>query len=101
MARRSDTERCASRSRPVASRDARDRHRRFTIGHCGLSSPIDVDGSLWDPIGAIDGSHPAAINAAAGQFTLAGEATARFETDTGFAVNLLRREGPKAFRLCG
>jgi hypothetical protein len=85
--------------RPTSVRTG-DRVRPFTIGHCGLSSPIDVDGSLWDPVGTIDGTHPAAINAASGQFTLAGETTARFETDSGFAVSLLRRDGPKAFRLC-
>ena len=85
--------------RPTSARTG-DRVRPFTIGHCGLSSPIDVDGSMWDPFGAIDGTHPAAINAAAGQFTLVGETTARFETDSGFAVHLLRRDGPKAFRFC-
>src|ERR671918_122813 len=23
---------------------------RFSLGHCGLTSPIDVDGSFWDPV---------------------------------------------------
>ena len=74
--------------------------RAFTLGHCGLGSPIDVDGSLWDAIGAIDSRHLAAINAAPGQFSLTGESTARFQSDSGFAVNLLRRDGPKSYRLC-
>ena len=29
---------------------------RFSLGHCGLLSPVDVDGSFWDPI---DGTDPA------------------------------------------
>ena len=30
---------------------------RFGLGHCGLLSPVDVDGSFWDPI---DGTPPSA-----------------------------------------
>jgi hypothetical protein len=26
----------------------------FTLDHCGLSSPVDVDGSLWQPMGGAD-----------------------------------------------
>lgn len=31
----------------------------FSLGHCGLLSPVDYDASFWDPIGQIDGDHPA------------------------------------------
>jgi hypothetical protein len=85
---------------PPASARTGEAVRAFTLGHCGLLSPIDVDGSLWDAVGAIDSRHVAAVNAAPGQFSLTGESTARFQTDSGFTVNLLRRDGPKSFRLC-
>ena len=26
----------------------------FTLEHCGLLSPVDVDGSLWQPVGGVD-----------------------------------------------
>ncbi|MET0773240.1 MAG: hypothetical protein ABWZ82_09160 [Candidatus Limnocylindrales bacterium] len=26
----------------------------FALGHCGLGSPVDVDGSLWEPVGGAD-----------------------------------------------
>jgi len=29
---------------------------RFSLGHCGLHSPVDVDGSFWDEL---DGVIPA------------------------------------------
>ncbi|HET9345584.1 MAG TPA: hypothetical protein VFO05_07775 [Candidatus Limnocylindrales bacterium] len=73
---------------------------QFDLGHCGLHSPVDFDGSLWDPIGEIDGDAPDAINAAAGQIVLLGPQRARFRSDGGFTVDLARRDGPKAYPLC-
>jgi hypothetical protein len=84
---------------PVSVRTG-ERARPLSLGLCGLGSPIDADGSLWDAVGAIDSRHDAAANAAPGQFSLTGETTARFQSDSGFAVNLLRRAGPKSYRLC-
>lgn len=26
----------------------------FDLGHCGLYSPVDLDGSLWEPVGGVD-----------------------------------------------
>lgn len=26
----------------------------FDLGHCGLFSPVDLDGSLWEPVGGVD-----------------------------------------------
>jgi hypothetical protein len=71
--------------------------RRFTLGHCGLWSGIDVGGSWWDPIGMIDGDHPAAINSADGTLAILDLDRATFTSDTGFTVQLVRRDGPKGF----
>jgi len=74
--------------------------RRFTLGHCGLWSGIDVGGSWWDPIGLIDGDHPAAINSADGTLAILDLDRATFTSDTGFTVQLVRRDGPKGFPGC-
>lgn len=73
---------------------------RFSLGHCGLDSPIDVDGALWDPVGAIDADATEAINAADGEFRRTGLANAEFVTATGFRVALARHEGRKSIPLC-
>jgi hypothetical protein len=74
--------------------------RRFTLGHCGLWSGIDVGGSWWDPIGMIDGDHPAAINSADGTLAILDLDRATFTSDTGFTIQLVRRDGPKGFPGC-
>jgi hypothetical protein len=73
---------------------------RFTLGHCGLLSPIDVDGSLWDPIGQIDGDAAEAINVSAGSILLLAPRAARFVADPTFSADLVRRDGRKSYRLC-
>jgi hypothetical protein len=73
---------------------------RFTLGHCGLWSGIDIGGSWWDPIGMIDGDHPAAINSADGTLAILDLDRATFTSDTGFTVQLVRRDGPKGFPGC-
>jgi hypothetical protein len=72
----------------------------FSLGHCGLISPVDYDASFWDPIGQIDGDHPAVINAASGRIRLLSETEAEFRSDDGFTVRFQRRDGPKAFLPC-
>ena len=80
---------------------------RFSLGHCGLFSPIDVDGSFWDPVegrtasGApldLDGD-PEMINATAGFFVIIGD-EARFRTETGTVLELRRHPGEKEFPGC-
>ncbi len=66
----------------------------FVLGHCGLSSPIDVDGSFWDPYGAI-GPDSAFINASEGQFRRLGPNEAEFATDRS-RVALRRHVGAKS-----
>jgi hypothetical protein len=74
--------------------------RRFTLGHCGLWSGIEVGGSWWDPIGIIDGDHQDAINAAEGTLAILDLDRATFTSDSGFTVRLVRRDGPKGLPGC-
>ena len=80
---------------------------RFSLGHCGLSSPIDVDGSFWDPAeGLTAGGGPLdlesdgeMINATAGFFVVIGD-EARFRTGSGSVLTLERHDGEKEFPGC-
>ena len=72
----------------------------LSLGHCGLYSPIDYDGSLWDLTGPVDGDAAEAINSAAGTIRLLGPIDAEFRTPSGFAVRLRRHAGPKVFQGC-
>ena len=66
----------------------------FTLGHCGLSSPIDIDGSFWDAYGQIDPNN-AFINASDGQFRRLGADEAEFVVP-GARVSLRRHVGSKS-----
>jgi hypothetical protein len=79
----------------------------YTLQHCGLSSPVDVDGSFWDPteahsrIGArldLDGDTEL-INATSGTIVVIGD-EARFRMDSGTVVRFSRHEGAKGFDIC-
>ena len=72
----------------------------LSLGHCGIFSGIDVAGSWWDPVGTVPMDTGDAINATPGVFTLLGEDTATFVAPTGFAIQLLRRDGPKLLPPC-
>jgi hypothetical protein len=72
----------------------------FGIGHCGLSSPIDVDGSFWDPVGRVDSNAPEAIGDSRGTFRLLDADHATYRADTGFTVALRRHAGAKNFQGC-
>ena len=72
----------------------------FSLAHCGLSSPIDVDGSFWDPVGPVDSNAIEAINSSDGTFSLVGLNNAQFRSRTGFAVSLRRHVGAKNFFGC-
>lgn len=73
---------------------------RFSLGHCGLQSPIDLDGSFWD---AVDGIGPTGapldlasdgemINATSGIVVVIGD-EARFRTESGSVIRLARHAG--------
>lgn len=67
----------------------------LALGHCGLGSGIDVDGSFWDPIGLIDPDAPDLINSATARFTLNSPDAAILVTERGAVVQLVRHKGPK------
>lgn len=72
----------------------------FSLGHCGLDSPIDFDGSFWDPVGPVDGDAAEAINSASGTITLLAPDLAEFRAPSGFVVRLQRHEGRKSLFGC-
>lgn len=72
----------------------------FTLGHCGVFSGIDLDGSWWDPVGPVDMETGDAVNPTAGVLTFLDEDHATFVTPTGFDLQLVRREGPKFLPMC-
>lgn len=70
----------------------------YDMPHCGINSPIGVDGSFWDAVGVppdsveFDG-HP-------GTFRLISPTEATFSASGGMILHLVRRSGAKEFRLC-
>ncbi len=72
----------------------------FTLGHCGLGSGIDIDGSFWDPVGMIDPESLDLVNSANARFTLNSPDTAIVVTEGGAVLQLVRHPGSKYFFLC-
>lgn len=80
----------------------------FEIGHCGLGSPIDFDGSLWDPTFGDDGSggpltndqQGELINATQVELTIIDPVTALLVTPAGARVLLVRHDGARPYALC-
>jgi len=80
---------------------------RSGLEHCGLLSPIDVDGSFWEPIDGVaaDGRpidlavDSEMINATSGVFVVIGD-EARFRTDSGSVIRLERAGIEKEFPGC-
>jgi len=72
----------------------------FALQHCGLGSPIDFDGSFWDPVGTIDMEAPEASNAIDGTLVLTSSEGAHFSTATGFELDLVRHVGSKSYPGC-
>lgn len=80
----------------------------FVLGHCGLLSPVDVDGSLWNPVGADDGNGGALsedhigelINSTTVSFTLLTPQAARLDTPRGARILLVRNDGPGGYSAC-
>jgi hypothetical protein len=70
------------------------------LGHCGVGSGIDVDGSFWNPVGVVDADHADYINAAPATFRLVTPGTAALETGGGLRLDLVRHPGPKQLELC-
>jgi hypothetical protein len=72
----------------------------YSLGHCGLMSGVDVDGSWWDPVGFVDIDDPDAINSANGTFAPSDPNHATFTSDGGFSVSVVRRVGQKYLPGC-
>lgn len=81
----------------------------YSLGHCGLWSPVDLDGSLWQPLGGseADGSPITSdaaigelINATPGQFVLLAPDTAEFTSSSGTLVAFSRAPGELDYPLC-
>jgi hypothetical protein len=79
----------------------------FSLGHCGLLSPVDVDGAFWDAIGGADAGGAALdlatdsemINATAGTIVVDGDEL-RFRSESGSIVRFARHAGEKKFPGC-
>jgi len=82
--------------------------RNFQLGHCGLISPIDFDGSLWDPIGGHDGNGGPLTEAQMGELVnatptvveLTDANAAQLLTPFGAVITLARHDGPRPYFLC-
>lgn len=72
----------------------------YSLGHCGLMSGVDVDGSWWDPVGFVESDHSDAINSANGTFAASDPNHATFTSAGGLTVNLVRRVGEKYLPGC-
>jgi hypothetical protein len=71
----------------------------YQLGHCGLTSGIDVDGSWWDPFGFIP-DESWTINGAAVRVILQGDDTAFLQASTGTIARLVRHAGPRHLPGC-
>ena len=80
----------------------------FVLGHCGLVSPVDIDGNLWDPIGGQDGNGGPLtedqigelINATSTLVTLTDPNTMLMTTPRGAQITLTRHQGSRRYFLC-
>ncbi len=70
----------------------------YEMPHCGINSPIDVDGSFWDPVNLPD--DPVQFDGSRGTFRLDTPTTATFTDDNGAVLQLVRHVGPKEFGGC-
>lgn len=68
----------------------------FEMPHCGLHSPVDIDGSFWDPV---DRPWPQ-VDGRTGTFTLQPGGFAVFRTFGAGDLLLVRHAGDKAFQWC-
>jgi hypothetical protein len=80
----------------------------YTLGHCGLFSPIDIDGSLWDPIagesaagGPLTEVHVGElINSTTVVLVLVDAQTMLFATPAGARIVLERHDGRRLYLGC-
>jgi hypothetical protein len=70
----------------------------YDMPHCGIGSPIDVDGSFWDGVGVAPDSVD--FDGRTGTFRLASPTEATFTASDGRILHLVRHTGAKKFRIC-
>jgi hypothetical protein len=82
---------------------------RLTLGHCGLYSPVDIDGSLWEPLwgqdargGPIDTDREVGplVNATEGEAMLVNPIRLDYRTPDGIVVVFRRIDGPRVYPGC-
>jgi hypothetical protein len=82
--------------------------RDFQLQHCGLFSPIDIDGSLWDPIAGHNGmggplteeQRTELVNSTPVTLTITAPDTIELVTPRGAVITLARHDGPRRYLLC-
>ena len=72
----------------------------LSLGHCGLWSPIDVDGALLGPARPVPAAASDVVNAAVGQFRRTGATSAVFVSEGGVRIDLRRHTGAGSYLLC-
>jgi hypothetical protein len=70
----------------------------YDMPHCGINSPIDVDGSFWDAVGVPPDSVD--FDGQPGTFRLVSPTEATFTASDGKILQLVRHSGAKEFRFC-
>jgi len=70
----------------------------FDMPHCGIKSPIDVDGTFWDAVGVP--ADTVDFDGVSGTFRLITPMQAVFTRSDGRTLDLVRHTGPKAFGSC-
>ena len=70
----------------------------YDMPHCGINSPIDVDGSFWDAVGVAPTSVD--FDGSPGTFRLVSLTEATFTASDGRILHLMRHAGAKEFRPC-
>jgi hypothetical protein len=70
----------------------------YNMPHCGINSPIDVDGSFWDAVD--EPSDSVEFDGQQGTFRLDTNDRATFVATNGKELRLARHSGAKEFRLC-
>jgi hypothetical protein len=80
----------------------------YQLGHCGILSGVDFDGSWWDAVGGQSGNDTPLtqdqvgelINATAGTIKLVGQNASLFQTKSGLVLGLARHGGKKSLTAC-
>lgn len=70
----------------------------YDMPHCGVGSPIDVDGSFWDAVDVP--ADPVTFDGQPGIFRLVSSTEATFTAPSIGVLHLVRHSGPKEFFYC-